>query len=210
MVCATVFHTDTIIADSTIELTHSYPPFDNYYINKGDTLITTNDKCQKCGFIDRTGKEVFQLEYTMQLDTVMMVNPDPPYEDYEQVLALSYEMDFNDGFEILKKGDLYGIADTSGKIIFPFEFAEISVCYPDQNAGHSFYVMNKGGVQMMDEEYFVMKTVGGKWALYDMQLDQISDFIYDFIGLDEEGTRIIFTRGDIHGYIDIDGKEVLK
>jgi len=100
------------------------------------------------------------------------------------------------GFAIVKKGDYYGVINSSGKIVVPCEYSLIEhPRKPNQGLYNEFYVKKDG-----------------KYGILNKKAEFISDIIYDSLERDycgiKDSTQVIFhaKRGNLFGVINEVGK----
>jgi hypothetical protein len=193
---------------------------DNVYINeKGQEvlqILTSNPSNfidgialvnEGTSFIDKTGKEVEELQKVAELRKT------------------TYDMmsNFYDGVSVVRKGELYGFIDRSGKEIFAPQFVNtdsvdtfnddgLLIAY-DQN--NKSLILSKSGKVYDDYTPIKFKEgmtpVGkaGKWGFVDKKGNEIVKPTYDEVSGFSGGLAQVKKNGKL-GYVDQTGKEVVK
>lgn len=104
------------------------------------------------------------------------------------------------GFALVKKGNYYGIIDSTGKTIIPFEYSLIK--HPPKPY-QGFY-----------NEFYIKK--GGKYGILNERAEPITDISYDsferdYCKITDDSTQVVFItrKRDLYGIININGEIIL-
>lgn len=168
--------------------------YDSFYgLSEGMFIVAKNNKC---GFIDKNGKEV--------------VSP-----KYDGVLMLS------DGLAAVKKGNKWGFINKQGKEVIGFNYDDIGNfsegLAPFKKAKKSGYI-NKSGKIVMSFDYdycgeffdgLAIARKNEKWGFINKQGKKVIDFKYDYVDIFSQGLAAVAKDGK-WGYIDKTGKQITK
>lgn len=118
------------------------------------------------------------------------------YNSFAQKVFGEYEDAgaFKDGKAAVKKDGKWGIVNAKGEAVSEFKYDSIVLDF------ESKYIHN--GV--------IVASEGGKYSFYDENLNKISDFTCDEIGVPTDDGIYAFRIGDKWGYVTADGKEIIK
>ena len=157
--------------------------------NEGYALVELDDKW---GMIDRNGELVIPIQY----EELGVLNNGLSYfvedERYGYLdekgkvrIPAQYDeaYDFENGYAVVSKNQFYGVIDEFATTYLPYQFQEL--------------------FQLKDKLF--LAKFRDSWGIVNLAKDTVVSFIYDFIGTESEGWRIV-ESADEYNFIDENGK----
>lgn len=226
-------------------LTYLYMSWSNYAKSKGytpieeetfenktailDNMIIVKNSNENYGVINTSGEIILETKYDdikyLRKTSDFLVSSNGKKgiisEDKTTKISLIYDniqevTNNNDIFYIIQSSNLYGVLDVNGDIVIHPEYAQIGIdvsAYDKNGVTNGYILFNK----------IIPVKNNNKWAIFDIEGNKITDFIYDALGCSnskvpntygvleiKDFNLLVVNLNGKYGLITLEGKDVLQ
>ncbi|MFT4205430.1 MAG: WG repeat-containing protein [Chitinophagaceae bacterium] len=155
---------------------------------------------------------IFEVPEDYKLEDLYSVNEDSSYGDYA----------FHNGLQWVDNGELWGIADSSGKLHTPYKYTmrfdfekDLAIVFVKDKAGivdrkgKEVVVPQYGNIVIASDKLFYALKEPGLYALYSSDGKKLTDNLFNLVKPFSEGRAAVSDRDSKYGFIDESGKLVI-